>query len=878
MLVILFLTPSVKGLAKGGAEGEEITIEINHRIIGSDIIPAFLSGEQVYVKPSDIFNFVKVHNELSSDGRSITGHYIDEEAKYNIDFQNAQIRYRDDIYKLKPDEYVILASGYYLRSDIFEKIFQLKCLFTFNGLSISLSSGKPLPAEIEISDAAKRNNMQQAASEVIPDKRFGLPRSLFSLGTVDWSAGGGYSKFLGAPTNSGISTDGVKSYQYNFLLGGQILGGDFDASLTQSNYQPIDWKNTPFRWRMGIPNSSLISQIMIGRHSFFSNIQLADSMVGIQVTNAYSGYRSSYSNYTISDHTEPNWTVELYVNNALISYTKADQTGFYKFVIPLSYGSTNVQLRFRGPYGEVRISTIDLRIPYTFLPPGNFEYTLTGGTSLAHPSLNSSTGTLDGKLGISTAMTLSGGVNYSKDDLGKLVLLPYGTTSFRATSGILLGGEYYYKTGFRSSLDIAGPTGFSLDANVDHPFTANPVSAGGFTILDQRRVLLLMPMPFIGGDFHVTALDIPISKDSGNFSLSPQLTKSFFGLTLNASSTLNFIRDRFHLYPGSYNIGNAGISGSTFANILFRTSATVDLMSHRVTTVDLNLTKPIFETGTVSVTGTYSFLDGSTRIQADLRMNLPFAQVGTSSTWGTNMPLATNASMAGSLTFDPVDPRFLSTYRPQVRRGGLEIVPFIDQNGNGKYDEGEPLVKHFGLEQPPGGVYEQDNGILRIFDLEPYRKYVVKTTAENTDNIALISKFQTFEFTPPANGFVRVEIPLSVAGQIEGYVYLAGATDEPLGGARIKIQNRDSQDTSEVRLSEDLLSYSSGEFFYLGLVPGKYRAYIDPKQLQLLHYSCNPPYIDFELKSKEEGDIVEGLNFTVKQDFGPSTAAKKDAR
>jgi hypothetical protein len=47
----------------------------------------------------------------------------------------------------------------------------------------------------------------------------------------------------------------------------------------------------------------------------------------------------------------------------------------------------------------------------------------------------------------------------------------------------------------------------------------------------------------------------------------------------------------------------------------------------------------------------------------------------------------------------------------------------------------------------------------------------------------------------------------------------------------------------------------------------------------LLHYSCEPAYIDFEVKSKEEGDVIEGLNFLAKptptsEDPGPPKALK----
>jgi hypothetical protein len=125
-----------------------------------------------------------------------------------------------------------------------------------------------------------------------------------------------------------------------------------------------------------------------------------------------------------------------------------------------------------------------------------------------------------------------------------------------------------------------------------------------------------------------------------------------------------------------------------------------------------------------------------------------------------------------------------------------------------------------------------------------------------------VPKFETFEFISPANGFAHVEVPIAVAGQVEGYVYSSSLNgDQPLGGARLKIRHNDASDTSEVKVSEDLLSYSTGEFFYLGLTPGKYRIYVDPKQLTLLELKSEPQYIDFQMQNKEEGDVVQNLNF-----------------
>jgi hypothetical protein len=98
-------------------------------------------------------------------------------------------------------------------------------------------------------------------------------------------------------------------------------------------------------------------------------------------------------------------------------------------------------------------------------------------------------------------------------------------------------------------------------------------------------------------------------------------------------------------------------------------------------------------------------------------------------------------------------------------------------------------------------------------------------------------------------------------GQIEGLVYDG---EKPIGGARIKLRHNDPNDTREVPLNSDLLTYSNGTYYFAGIAPGKYRAYIDPKQLALLHFTSTPEYIDFESSNKEADDFKGGLNFVLK--------------
>ncbi len=883
----------------------EIDVNLWQSVIGTEDISAMLVGQALYIQPADVFNFVHIRADQSLDGSKLSGFYIDESRKYSFDNTDRTVTYRDTTWHLTPDEYIVQSDGDYLRTDMFEKIFNLKAIFDFRGLSVELKSGEPLPAESEAKYAAKRKDINGSSSpeQEIPDVTIGLHRSLLSMGTLDYS---GSTSYTNGPNSA------QQPSQYSLLMGGQFLGGDIDANLIGQSQQRVDWRAVPWQWRYAVENSDLVRQILIGRQDpLFTTMHLADSMVGFQISNVNTAYKSSFSNYTISDHTEPDWTVELYINDALVNYTKADQTGFYKFVIPLSYGATNVKLKFYGPYGEVRTSVVELRIPYTFLPPGHLEYTLAGGTSIDHPGIQNSTGQFDMKLGVSTAMTVGAGLRYlaAPGLPTPAAYTPYGSASLRVSGGILVGGEYYQGSGYRGTVSITGPLGLSMDAEYDKPLTTMGVAgydglaasaSDPFYILNQRKLTLNSPLPFSAGMLRMTALDLPVNTDTSNLGITAETLLNLFGTSLNLSASYYFLRDRLKLYTEGDGIGQAGLSFTVLNGMVVRPSVAMDYTTGKIQSAEVGITKSIGDWGNFSLTGTHAFtavasvlpgslawLDGlqlgtGNSIQLSLRTMLPFAQVGVSSSTGSGQPVTSSTTVQGSLGFDAGTGVYGSN-RPEVRRGGVEVIPFIDENDNGKWDPGEKIVPKFELEQAPGRVTTEPSGILKVMDLEPYHPYFMRTSTAGLDNISLLPKYNSFSITPPANGFARIEIPLASAGQIEGYVMsIKNGKPDGLGGARLKVQHRGKdgliggdQDTSDVKLTEDLLSYSNGEYYYMGLTPGNYRIYVDPAQLRILNAFSSPPYRDFTVHNVEDGDVINGLNFTIEAQPGlPASPAE----
>lgn len=61
----------------------------------------------------------------------------------------------------------------------------------------------------------------------------------------------------------------------------------------------------------------------------------------------------------------------------------------------------------------------------------------------------------------------------------------------------------------------------------------------------------------------------------------------------------------------------------------------------------------------------------------------------------------------------------------------------------------------------------------------------------------------------------------------------------------------------------DISTFSSGQYYYLGLLPGKYRAYVDAAQMAQSGYDCEPTFREFEVKPSSEGSSVEGISFVL---------------
>ena len=106
------------------------------------------------------------------------------------------------------------------------------------------------------------------------------------------------------------------------------------------------------------------------------------------------------------------------------------------------------------------------------------------------------------------------------------------------------------------------------------------------------------------------------------------------------------------------------------------------------------------------------------------------------------------------------------------------------------------------------------------------------------------------------NVVTSIKVPIVTASELSGRVQRRlGAITTGLGGFKVFVMNLSKETLIE------LPTFNSGDFYYLGLIPGSYRAYLDKKKLDKYGYISDPPYIDFEIKPIEGGSFIEDINF-----------------
>lgn len=844
-LVFSFLFPL---RSQGQDQYEEVPLLLTARGVGSVELPAAIINEEAYLSVSDLFDFLKIKNSTTPGFDSISGFFIDPSATYLINRIQQRIYFKDKVFPIPAEDLIISPTSLYLKASQFGLIFGLHCSFNFRNLAVLLKTDLELPIIRERRQEQMRQNLKRLKGEVTADTVLARGNPFFRLGMADWTFN---SSQLWYKRQQAEQKRAYQAFtRATLALGANLAGGEAQLRLNVASGMPFHKRNQFYQWRYANNDHAFLRQLTLGRINPQATASIFAPVNGVQLTNTATVRRQSFGTYKLSDVTEPNWIVELYINNTLVEYVQADNSGFFSFEVPLVYGHTAVMLKYYGPWGESRVEEKHLVIPFNFLPPGEAEYTLSGGIVEDLKGSRFWRGNLN--YGLSRQLTVGGGVEYLSS-VENNPFMPFLTSSLNLASGLVLSGEYTQGVRTNGVLRYQQPSGLNLD--LTYTRYEKKQKAIFFNYLEERRLMFSRPFQLKKYRFTTQlALNQIVFSDLKSTRAELRLSGSVLGIATSITNYAFFSR-----YAPPYYYSNIALTHMLPARFNLQAQAQFDYLKGQVVSARVSLERRMSAKGFLVFSYQKDLMTDYKSLEAGFRYNFDFAQTGMTSQFAANR-VSLSQSANGGLLFDQNSQESQFNTRSNVGKGGITVMGFLDLNNNGRYDPGEKKMKELNPHIRGGSfVYNPNDTSFTAINLQPYQHYLLEVNQAQFNTISWQIKKKIIRVTVEPNHSKLVSIPVFVAGEVAGSVF---NDSDPAVRGRIKINfYRD-----DVELVGSTLSEEDGYFALLGLTPGQYTARVDSAQLHKIRMVVAQPAVPFTIRALEEGDVVDNLEIHIRQE------------
>jgi hypothetical protein len=792
----------------------------------------------LYLNIEELFNNLGIFIKVDNNRKLING-FIDTEAKkYTIDVENSQISIgTKNIRSL--NGIVQIMNTTYIESNLLAEAFGLRVVFNSRSLSIKLDSDFELPKLKQERLENMRDNISKLQSNLIgvSDTIVGRKYHIFKAGTLNWAASTFETSEVPIASNFGLS------------LGSEFLYGETNLSFFISSQNKFDTRQLQYNWRWVDNEKKYIKQAQVGKIYSQSIAFLSAPLVGVTFTNSSNAVRKAKGNYIISEYTEPNWTIELYINDALVDYTAADASGLFLFKVPIVYGYSALKLKFYGLLGEERVEERTMNIPYTFMPPKVLEYNVAAG--ILEDEKLSQYGRGEFNYGFSRFVTIGGGVEYLSS-IAERPVIPFANVAFQPFSQIVVNMEYVHNVSMKGLANYY--IGKSAFLELDYrKYVEGQVVTLNRT-KEERSIRFSFPLKLskIAGNIRVSYNQFVYSTFNYN-SLDAIFSGRYRNYSANASLSSNWISNR-----DVFLTSNLTLSYKMTNGLIIRPLVEYNISDNQLLRYSVGLEKRVAK---MSLSASYirNAQNNTNNFLLSYSYDFNFARAYSSAAY-SNKRFNFAQSAQGSLALGGDNGCVKVGNNSAIGKGGILMYPFLDLNQNGKKDPGEKNLFVENVKISNGqAITSKKDSIVRISDLSSFIDYKIEFLDADLESISWKFKHNSYSVLVDPNQYKKVEVPILVMGEVSGMVYLN--TEENLKGlGRVTVQIYDAQGKKVA----ETLSESDGYFSYLGLKPGKYSVLVDEEQLKKLDYQSTPKAHEAFIKITEYGTIVDGLDFNIK--------------
>lgn len=709
-------------------------------------------------------------------------------------------------------------------------------------------------ADVPVVRRLARERRRSLLAQPTPEEEeayWGIASSPALLGgaVLDWNVGATTT----AQADSALRMDNGFA---QLTLGVDVLGGNGVVQHDRAWYRGVDGSahNTYASWVRAWPTNPWLRQVRLG--DVLGTGPRPRFARGFALTNVPFVRPSDFSLAEFTGMLEPGWDIELYRGGVLVDAGRSGPGGRYAFSMPIRYGSNPVEIVAYGPHGEVQRFQRTFEVPFERLTAGLVEYGVSA--ALCRDAACSGTGNADLRWGATRQLTLRAGADYYWGDTLPNRGYPYAGAVFQATRSLALSADAILNAEFGGRMSLAPSPDFQLTAGHRRLVADSADRVAGLGIsgdqtdayvfyrpgLMDDRVFLRVGGARFSDDSRTTyraQATASIQVQLGRFDIGTIVTRNtnLPGLAdSSANSTVTLLRLGGVLTPGT--VWSPLHQMVLRADLTWEKGEGLDLAS---AALSRRFARHFYLEGG----GGWDRFRGGF-LELAFRADLAAGRFSTQNLLDGEEARGLQRG-EGSLLFGRQGRPVSFANGRSVGRSGVAGTVFLDLDGDGVYDAGEPPVPGARLRVGPWYVVADELGTFATWDVVPFEALEITVDPTSGTDAQWTPSATRFVVRPDPNRFQRVDIPFVQTAEAMGEVRLLPA-NTPVAGITVVLEPEDGSEPYTAR------TFSDGVFYLMGIRPGVYRVTVPPAQREMFRLDVEDVLIEVVAG---ETTVVEGV-------------------
>jgi hypothetical protein len=811
-------------------------------------VQILVRADRAFIPIKPLFDFIRVPVSFDPVTGRAEGAFLRADNPYSIDATTLSAVIEGRSVALTPDDVIVSGGEMYLRDALYGEIFAIDLKYNPRRLDVTLKTKYRLPVfqerDRELARTRRRPLGQLPEPEVNIERKF-IP---FNFGRLGYSL------------TSQLAQYGDPRRTYAFQLGNHLMGGDMDTRVFGTFGRPITTHDVVSRIRWAWLDNPFLKQVYVG--DILTTGLMPSTVFGAEVTNRPAPRRFYFTSDAITGPMQDGGAADLYYGGALVDYQPQSVTNEYAFPSIITYGVTMYDVRSYDAFGLERVTQYRIVVPSEMIPPGQVEYSVAGGIFRQWNNEGYGNGIV--KWGVNSRLTLGGGVDYyEKSDRPYHPMLTATTRLTDILTGDFILAPSAYSRGL---LSVSWPS--SASASFRYTWFATDQFYNPRRLRNEAAASLSIPIR--SGARRMISVDLTGRQTLLSSGRQRSILASIGGQIGIFSPRVAHRRtwDEISTYgtrEEAYTVAALGIRAP--GGFLFKATARYYHFDTGWRDARFEFSRRFSKGFWLQLFYERSFYANNTFAGLQVVFYFPFALlravVGASETGG----LRTSQSVSGSVGYSGETGDFYFDYlSSRVGFGGIVVQPYVDGNGNDIHDPGEEYITKGRLKTTSlfgNGYVRYSPGGFVLEHTLPFEEYFMTLEPQFLDNPLWVPKYSTFSVISEPSKFQRVEVPIVVGGIVRGRVtYLVGGAELSAENLTITIAPEAGEKPGFPKTET---SFSTGEFEFLGVPPGRYIVSLNPGQVAQLGYPATQMTRTVEIRALPDGDQVDNIDFRLER-------------